>query len=108
MHLQFDANQDYQLAAIATVVRLFEGQSRVDAALEFSLSAGIAAVPNRLDLSADQLLANLRMAQEADGLEADPELRTITGDCRTIDGTRTVAFPNYSVEMAANTDEVLP
>lgn len=103
MKLHFDANQDYQLAAIAAVVRLFEGQARVDAALEFSLSAGIAAVPNRLDLSADQLLANLRQAQEANSIEADCELRTIAGDCGTMDGTRPVTFPNYSVEMETGT-----
>jgi type III restriction enzyme len=103
MHLRFDANQDYQLAAMAAVVRLFEGQARVASALEFSLSAGIPAVPNRLDLSADQLLANLRAAQSASGIAPDPELLTIAGECTTADGARAVTFPNFSVEMETGT-----
>ena len=90
MHLRFDANQDYQLAAMAAVVRLFEGQARVDSALEFSLSAGLAAVPNRLDLSAEQLLANLRAAQSANGIAPAAELLTIAGECTTADGARAV------------------
>lgn len=103
MKLHFDANQDYQLAAIAAVVRLFEGQARVGAGLELSLTTGIAAVPNRLDLSPEDLLANLQAAQKISGLAPDPALRTITGDCTTTDGTRTVSFPNFSVEMETGT-----
>ena len=103
MQFRFDANQDYQLAAIEAVVRLFDGQPRSDAAVEFSLSGGFAAVANRLDLDDGVLLANLAATQAADGLPADPELAAIEGETRTVDGGKPVRFPNFSVEMETGT-----
>ena len=50
MEFRFDANQDYQLQAIAAVTGLLEGQPRVEVDLSFGPGSGFAAVPNRLDL----------------------------------------------------------
>ncbi len=103
MHLQFDANQDYQLAAIEAVVALFEGQPRIEAAVEFSLSGGFAAVANRLDLADESLLAGLTAVQAANGLPVDETLRTITAEIDAADRPKTVRFPNFSVEMETGT-----
>ncbi len=45
MKLQFDANQDCQLAAIEALTMLFEGQPHMDATVQFSLCDGFAALP---------------------------------------------------------------
>ncbi len=56
MQFRFDANQEYRLDAIASVVDLFEGQPRVEKDLTFVLGADFAAVPNRLELDEAALL----------------------------------------------------
>jgi len=75
MEFTFDGNQEYQLTAIESVVDLFQGQPRVAIDLNFDLTAGLAAsVANRLDLSEEQLLQNLRDVQESNGLGLDDAL----------------------------------
>jgi hypothetical protein len=59
----FDANQEYQLQAIAAVVALFEGQMRVEKDLSFDLGASFPAVPNRWELDEATVLANLQKVQ---------------------------------------------
>ncbi|MCF7853190.1 MAG: DEAD/DEAH box helicase family protein [Candidatus Pacebacteria bacterium] len=103
MHLQFDANQEYQIAAIEAVADLFDGQPRVDAAMDFSLSAGFAAVANRLELSEDALLQNLAGVQQANGIPPEEALQWIADEITTADGTEQVQFANFSVEMETGT-----
>lgn len=83
MQFEFDANQAYQRDAIDAVVKLFEGQSRVQANLEFSGDTSFAAVPNRLDLGDAQIRRNL--------------VEVVSQD---FDGN---GFPNFSVEMETGT-----
>ena len=83
MQFEFDANQAYQRDAIDAVVKLFEGQSRVQANLEFSGDTSFAAVPNRLDLGDAQIRRNLGQVVSQD-----------------FDGN---GFPNFSVEMETGT-----
>lgn len=83
MQFEFDANQAYQRDAIDAVVKLFEGQSRVQANLEFSGDTSFAAVPNRLDLGDAQIRRNL--------------VQVVSQD---FDGH---GFPNFSVEMETGT-----
>ena len=83
MQFEFDANQAYQRDAIDAVVKLFEGQSRVQANLEFSGDTSFAAVPNRLDLGDAQIRRNL--------------VQVVSQD---FDGN---GFPNFSVEMETGT-----
>lgn len=92
MILQFDPNQDYQQAAIKAVTGLFEGQPKdvdfQEDLREGELQSMINGIRNRLVLSPEQLLTNLRAVQEAndialsdalDGMHFAVEMETGTG-----------------------------
>ncbi|MBO8129796.1 MAG: DEAD/DEAH box helicase family protein [Peptococcaceae bacterium] len=102
MRFKFDANQDYQLRAIEAVVGLFEGQRRMELTLDFEMG-GLAAVPNKLELSDALILDNLKRVQDANGISPDTELKYIEEEIETAEGTQTVCFPNFSVEMETGT-----
>jgi len=103
MQFKFDPNQDFQLRAIESVADLFEGQPRVHPEVTFALRAGFAAVPNCLDLDDTSLLANLNAVQSENGIPTDNALESIENRIETADGPKTVAFPNFSVEMETGT-----
>lgn len=105
MQLQFDSSQEYQIEAIEPVADLFEGQPRVDGTLEFALGTGVsfAAIPNRLELSASALLANLQAVQKRQQLQQDASLQTISETIELPVGFENISFPNYSVEMETGT-----
>jgi type III restriction enzyme len=103
MEFKFNANQEYQITAIESVVGLLNGQNRVEVDLSFALGAGFAAVPNRLDLDEGILLKNLQGVQIQNGLEADDGLRTIEAEIETGSGTKATKFPNFSIEMETGT-----
>jgi type III restriction enzyme len=92
--LQFDSNQDYQLHAIQSVVDLFEGQPLNKGEFEFSLAQTEGSltfseygVGNKISLSEDAILENLKRVQERNGLTVSLKL----------DGM------NFSVEMETGT-----
>ncbi len=94
MKLQFDANQTYQLAAIQSIVDIFEGQplnqSDFDIAFQstqLSFQFNDKGVGNNLLLSPEQILANLNTVQQRNGLLPSPSL----------DGM------NFTVEMETGT-----
>src|SRR5215217_75327 len=100
MRFHFEAQQDYQIAAVEAVAGLFEGQPRVEPDLLFSLgSALLAAIPNRLDLNEAQLVENLQSVQGLHELPADEALQYLEETIESAEGTKTVRFPNFSVEM---------
>ncbi len=68
MKFEFDANQDYQRAAIDAVVQLFEGQIPVRTTLQLSGESNFTAISNRLDLDPDQINDRLKGIQEANGM----------------------------------------
>ncbi|MFA5010209.1 MAG: DEAD/DEAH box helicase family protein [Patescibacteria group bacterium] len=128
MEFKFDANQEYQLTAIDAVVSLFNGQPHMEAVITFgtevilpehayqtdlplpadrpkqmALSAGLAAVPNQIELTPEEILRNLRDLQEANGIEPDAELKYIAGEIETAEGKAEARFPNFSVEMETGT-----
>src|SRR5262245_19495122 len=103
MQFEFDPNQDYQVEAVQSVAQLLDGQPRVDATPSFEFGVAPGTVGNRLDLSVDDLLANLNAVQAQNGLATDTELQTITGEFEADDGTTEVMFPNFSVEMETGT-----
>lgn len=89
---QFDASQQYQLDAIASVVDLFDGQPKdaeklittlrgsaefdnsSQAALDMDLTQEVGAVGNSLVLDCEVILANLQRVQDRNGLEVIPGL----------------------------------
>ncbi len=88
MQFEFDANQAYQREAIDAVIKLFEGQPRVEVSLQFGGDTHAAVIPNRLDLEPEQLNANLQ---------------PLIGDALDANLTESMEFPNFSVEMETGT-----
>ena len=103
MDFQFDAHQDYQREAIEAVTELFAGQPRNEFEMSLALGSSIAAVPNKLVLSEERLLENLRSVQERRGLVPSMRLETIAQEIETASGVVASAFPNFSVEMETGT-----
>ena len=118
--LQFDPGQPHQLAGVAAVVGVFEGQPLGKAPFSVALTGGAASgsielteqgVANQLTLSEDQLLTNIRAVQrwnglpESGALEAITYKRTVedpkTGKARTV--TETLPGPHLTVEMETGT-----
>ena len=83
MKFQFDAEQDYQKAAVQAVVEAFAGQPLSQSPLEVAVSTGGTTgslaftekgIANRLVLAEAQLLDNIRAGQVARGLPPATEL----------------------------------
>jgi len=103
MQFRFDANQEFQVRAIESAVGLLYGQNRIEVELSFGLESGFAAVPNRLDLDGERLLKNLQTVQAQNGIEPDETLQLIEESTETANGSKTVRFPNFSIEMETGT-----
>ncbi|HET7931163.1 MAG TPA: DEAD/DEAH box helicase family protein, partial [Rhodanobacteraceae bacterium] len=106
MKLQFDPNQDYQLAAINAVVDLFEGQPGVsqfglalDDAAPSSLRLTEHGIANRRVITDGQWLTNLQAVQGRHEIEPSAALEPL----KLADGRVTGAFPNFTVEMETGT-----
>jgi type III restriction enzyme len=68
MRFQFDGSQPFQLRAVEAVADLFRGQPRIVVDYwAFKFGQMFSPIANRLDLSDDQLLANLRAVQTSIG-----------------------------------------
>lgn len=103
MKFKFDSDQEYQVDAVESVVGLFDGQAFVRNQLTVPTGATFQVVPNRLDLTPDQLLANLQKVQDDRGLDQDDRLETLTAKVKTLRGEEDITFPNFSVEMETGT-----
>lgn len=115
MKLQFDANQPYQLDAIAAVTDLFDGQPQ--GAPEYSviqmgdwgqMFAGQErtelGVGNQMLLSADNLLANARAVQARNDIEiVDPAAPLEAWDLFDAPANAARTCPHFSVEMETGT-----
>jgi len=101
MEFRFDATQQYQLDAIASVIGLLDGQGHIGAPL--IPAAGSTVVPNRLDLDDDQLLSNLRAVQSEHSLPQDDALACIEQGVEFYEGEGQARFANFSIEMETGT-----
>lgn len=101
MEFRFEADQAYQLEAIEAVAGLFDGQTPYPPGI--TPAAGSIVSPNRLDLTREDLLANLVAVQTERGLPADVALETINASIQMYDDVKDVSFPNVSVEMETGT-----
>ncbi len=106
MKLKFDANQDYQLDAVRSVVDLFDGQPGPESgisATEYdslgSLRLTEIGVANNPLLTQAQWLKNVQAVQRANGLPESERLEWL----RLADGTELTGFPNFTVEMETGT-----
>ena len=111
MILQFDAEQDYQKAAVRAVVTAFAGQPLSPEPLAVGLglpAAGSLAYSetgsaNRLVLAEEQLLANIRQGQAARGLPVSTELIPCTFQATDGEIDDTSLPLNLTVEMETGT-----
>ena len=103
MEFKFESNQQFQLEAVESIVKLFDGQHYVSGKLEFTRGTGIAAVPNSLEVDDDTILQNLQRVQSENGLSSDQTLEYIEEEAKLLDEKRSIRFPNFSVEMETGT-----
>ena len=102
VQFKFESNQFFQLQAIESITKLFEGQHYVPA--QFYLNAdGLAAIPNSLEIETDAILQNLQQVQADNDLTVDEELKCIETQIPLLDEDTEVCFPNFSVEMETGT-----
>ncbi len=102
LQLRFDPNQDYQLDAIDSVARLFEGLERQST--EFRLSEEI--VPNLLPheaLAEPWLADNLAAVQRDNELPVGSHLQCDEGMVLEGAGTDSWRYPSFTVEMETGT-----
>jgi type III restriction enzyme len=104
MKLQF-AHQDYQTRAVEAVVKVFDGQplAKSDFALAAQqgsvVYAGDGSIGNALKLSDEQLLANVRAVQKANGLAPSGALVPSRSD----NGKELFCPLNFTIEMETGT-----
>lgn len=104
MRIQFDGSQLHQTRAIEAVAELFRGQPRVSVDFRtFALGEVYGPVANRLELTDDQLLANLKAVQTRFGIPSSEKLEFLEETIRTAQGSEVARFFNFSVEMETGT-----
>jgi len=106
LKIKFEANQPYQLDAIQAAVELFDGQPLASGAFEIRFDAAGGELftelgtSNRLELQAEQVLANLNKVQRGNDIPPSATLETLP--CKDTQG-KPRDFFNFSVEMETGT-----
>jgi type III restriction enzyme len=121
-NFQFDSAQDFQIAAINSVVELFEGQPRNSqtiittlsgeipetedsALLDFARSFEVGAVGNNLVVDKDLVRANLQSVQDKNGLEVSSRVseQSLEFDIEMETGTgKTYVYLRTMFELSRN------
>ncbi|MBX9974196.1 DEAD/DEAH box helicase family protein [Cytobacillus firmus] len=104
MEFKFESNQDYQLKAIQSITNIFNGQPLVSPEIIFSgEESSLAAIPNQLYLDKHSLFENLKIVQKENRLVESDCLKLTEGEIDTVNGTKIINYPNFSVEMETGT-----
>lgn len=120
MKLQFDANQDYQLEAVVSVVKVFEGQPLNESGLQVTSTSSSGAqsaffnemiVGNSLLIDDEQLADNVQAVQALQGIEETAAIsRPFSLDQSLLDGSDHLGpgtwleqGRNFTVEMETGT-----
>ncbi len=104
MEFRFDANQDFQVEAIAAVADLFDGQGCIAGHVQFKDGMiTMTAIANRLDIDGAKILKNLGSVQKHNAIRPDDNLETIEETIETIEGEKRTNFFNFSIEMETGT-----
>ncbi len=69
MKFKFDANQDFQLKAVDSIVDIFEGQEKVSAGSVAVADGLLGIYPNHFSLSDEDVFANVKTIQERNGIK---------------------------------------
>lgn len=102
MEFKFKSDEEFQIQAIESITKLFDGQHYVEA--QFNLNeGGLAAIPNTLEVDNDTILENLWQIQEDNQLFVDKTLEFIEETVPLFGEETSVCFPNFSVEMETGT-----
>ena len=105
LKLQFDANQDYQIDAVNSVVDLFEGRPRLDT--QYLLSEGGDVVPNLPefdDLNPNWLLGQLGRIQTRNNVQPDRVQFDLWQDNGSmLGGEESHQYPHFTLEMETGT-----
>ncbi len=111
MKLHFDSKQDYQIKAVDSVIKLFEGQTINKGEFELTSSTSGFALSdfgfgNRLELTNADILNNLNIVQQENGIEDSKKLNFISfTDTEENNGQikAETNFPNFTIEMETGT-----
>ena len=105
LRLRFDPDQEHQQAAVAAVVRLFEGFPRLDTSFRLSEDVVANVPPDTVGLDEAWLLDNLRAAQRASGLPVDDHAKLAVDDGMVLEGAGDESWrhPSFTVEMETGT-----
>ena len=102
LQLKFDANQEHQLQAVESVVRLFEGMPRYEEAFRLGDEV-VANVPPYEELADMWLLDNLIAVQGANDLPLSQHLERDYGPGLAHVEERNFSYPHFTVEMETGT-----
>ena len=102
MQFKFESNQEFQLQAIESIAKLFDGQTYVSSQLDLNEN-GLAAIPNSLKIDNETILENLQQVQAENDLMPDETLKYIESNIPLIGEKTDIHFPNFSVEMETGT-----